>query len=180
MKMRQMMRPVFLALGVAAGAAVVAVPLVQAQPMGEMHRMPLDGPMMFGAGPRGDHMVDRWLAGATNVTKAQREQIRKIAKSAMDDLRSQREAGRALHEQMRDLLTQTNVDADAIEALRQKMLAHHDQVSRRMTQAMVEGARVLTPEQRTQIAAKAKARREMMERHMRERRALDGAAAPKD
>ncbi|MGA0611995.1 Spy/CpxP family protein refolding chaperone [Caldimonas sp. KR1-144] len=155
----------------ATGAASVTA--LQAQPMGEAHRMQIDGPMWHRGGPRVDHMVDRWLSGASNVTQAQRDEVRKIAEAARSDLRAQHETGRALHEQMRDLLAQPSIDADAIEALRQKMLAQHDQASRRMTQAMVDAARVLTPEQRAQAAAKAKARRDMMERHMRERRQLE-------
>ena len=35
---------------------------------------------------------------------------------------------------------------------RQQMLQLHDQASKRMTQAMVDVSRVLTPEQRKQIA----------------------------
>jgi Spy/CpxP family protein refolding chaperone len=42
---------------------------------------------------------------------------------------------------------------------------------------MVDAARVLTPEQRRQLAERMAQRRSMMERHERERRALD--AAPK-
>ena len=42
-----------------------------------------------------------------------------------------------------------------------------------MMQAMLEVSRVLTPEQRAQLAERMKQRREMMERHRRERRALE-------
>ena len=50
------------------------------------------------------------------------------------------------------LLAQPTVDADAVEALRQKQLAMHDAAGKRMTTAMLEISRVLTPEQRKQIA----------------------------
>jgi Spy/CpxP family protein refolding chaperone len=49
----------------------------------------------------------------------------------------------------------------------------HDAASKRMTGVMLEIARVLTPAQRQQIAADVKQRSEMMQRHHRERRALD-------
>lgn len=175
MNARQTMRPLVAALGLALAATLAVVPAVQAQPAG--HRMGMEGPMGPG-GPHDGHMIERMLSGASNVTQAQRDQIRQIAKAARDDLRSQRETGRTLHERMRDLLAQPNIDANAIEALRQQMLAQHDQTSRRMTQAMVDAAKVLTPEQRQQIAAKAKARQEMWQRHQQERRQLD-APAPK-
>jgi Spy/CpxP family protein refolding chaperone len=46
-----------------------------------------------------------------------------------------------------------------------------------MMQAMLDVSRVLTPEQRKQLAERMQQRRSMMERHMNERRALDGATA---
>lgn len=174
MNARLKVRALVAAMTLALGAGLAVSQAVQAQPV---DGMPHHGRMMRGEpGMHADRMINRWLSGARNVTPQQREQIRQIAKTAADDLRTQREAGRALHDQMRDLLTQPNIDANAVEALRQKMLAQHDQVSRRMTQAMLDAAGVLTPEQRQQIAAKAKARREMMERHKRERRQLDAPA----
>ena len=54
------------------------------------------------------------------------------------------------------------------------MMAQHDQASKRMLQAMLDISRVLTPEQRQQLAAKMKQRHEMMERHMKERRQVEG------
>ena len=73
-------------------------------------------------------------------------------------------AGRGLHDQMRQLFTQPTVDARAVETLRQQLLAQHDQASKRMMQAMLEGSRVLTPEQRAKMADMAGQRRAMMER----------------
>ena len=86
------------------------------------------------------------------------------------------QAGRALREEGMRLFTQANVDANAVEALRQKRLAQHDQASKRHLQAAVEVSRVLTPDQRKQLADGMNKRRQMMERHMHERRSMD---APK-
>ena len=85
------------------------------------------------------------------------------------DLRAQREAGRQLHDQQHALLTQPNVDVAAVEALRQQMLAQHDQASQRITQALVQASRVLSPEQRKLIGE----HRAMLERHRAERQALE-------
>ncbi len=120
-------------------------------------------------------MIDRMLDGV-NATDEQRSQIKQIAQSAAADLKAQRETGRALRERSMQLFTQPNVDANAVEALRQQMLQHHDQTSRRITQAMLDASRVLTPEQRVKLAERMKQRREMMERHRRERGQLE---APK-
>ena len=89
-----------------------------------------------------------------------------------------RESGRALLQQLLSLFTQPIVDAKALEALRQKLLAHHEQASRRMTQAMLDASRVLTPEQRKQMADRMAQRRSMMERHRAERQSLERGAAP--
>lgn len=95
----------------------------------------------------------------------QRTQIEAIMKSARDDLRSQHEQGRALREQMQALFVQPTVDANAVEALRQQMLARHDAASRRMTQAMLEASAVLGVEQRQQLAAAMAQRAERGPKH---------------
>jgi Spy/CpxP family protein refolding chaperone len=95
--------------------------------------------------------------------------------SARTDLKAQREAGRALREQGQALFTQPTVDARAAEALRQQLLAQHDQASKRTLQALLDVSRVLTPEQRKAIADRLAERRAMMERRRAER---DSAAKP--
>jgi periplasmic protein CpxP/Spy len=161
-----------LALALAAGFVQTA----HAQPgAGEpgMHRM--GHGMGMGGGMDGPRQMGRML-DAVNATDEQRSQIRQIMQAAMGDLRGQREAGRKLHEDMRALFTQPTVDANAAEALRQQMLARHDQASKRMMQAMVEASRVLTPEQRKTLAERMAQRRSMMERHRSERDTLDKPA----
>lgn len=130
---------------------------------------------MMGSPERMGRMVDRMLSGV-DATDEQRNQIKQIAQAAATDLKAQREAGRALRERSMQLFTQPNVDANAVEALRQQMLAQHDQTSRRITQALLDASRVLKPEQRTKLADKMKQRREMTQRHHQERSQLD---APK-
>jgi periplasmic protein CpxP/Spy len=126
-------------------------------------------PMM---GPRLDRMLD-----SVKATDAQRTQIRQIADAAAADLKAQRDSGRALHEQAAALFMQPTVDANAAEALRQQMMTRHDQASRRMLQAMLDVSRVLTPEQRVQLAQQMKQRHDLMQRHQQERRQMDGKPA---
>jgi len=151
--------------------AGLASTLAQAQPMGGHHGGP-DGAM---AGPLGGHMMERMLDNV-DATAEQRNRIREIAKTAAGDLRTQQESRRALREQAMTLFTQPIVDARAAESLRQQMLQQHDQASRRWMQAMLDASAVLTAEQRAKLAERMKQRRDLMERHQRERRALD---APK-
>ena len=163
------------------GAAFSAL-AVQAQPMspgghggpgGHRHSM-----MGGDHGYRGG-MDMQWAGRMLDHVKAtpeQRVQIQKIMEGARTDMQAHREAGKGLRAQLMQAMTQPNIDANAVEQVRQRMLAHHDQASKRRMQAMVDAARVLTPEQRRQLAERMSQRRDMMERHQRERRALE---APK-
>lgn len=121
---------------------------------------------MFGgpgdmAGRRIDHMLD-----GLNASDAQRAQIKQIAEAAANDLRGQREQRRALRARSMEIFAAPNVDAAAAEQVRQQMLALHDAQSRRMTAAMVEAARVLTPEQRAKLGERMKARSAAMQERM--------------
>lgn len=129
------------------------------------------GMMGMEGGPR---MMAR-LLDAVNATPEQRAQIKQLTDAAQADMRSQHDAGRKLHEQNQALFAQPTVDARAAEALRQQMLAQHDQASKRMLQLKLDVSRVLTPEQRKTLADRMAQRRSMMERHRAERDALDKA-----
>jgi len=157
-------------VAVAAGMA----PHANAQPH-EGSGGPGMGMMGMGPGMGAPHQMGRML-DAVGATDEQRSQIRQIMQAAMGDLRGQREAGRKLHQDMQALFTQPTVDARAVEALRQQMLAQHDQASKRLMQAMLDTSRVLTAEQRKTLADRMAQRRSMMERHRAEREALDKAA----
>jgi protein CpxP len=163
------------------GAALLAAVLgtvtlsAWAQPGGFGH----GGPGMHEGGPgmgmmMGGRGLERML-DSINATAEQRAQIKQIADSARTDMLAQRDSGKGLREQMAKLFAAPTVDANAVEALRAQMMAQHDAQSRRMTQAMVEASRVLTPEQRKQLADRMAQRREMMQRHLQERQQLDGA-----
>jgi periplasmic protein CpxP/Spy len=148
-----------LLLALAGGIALT----VQAAP--QQHRGGGPGMMMLAPGH-----VERML-DLVNATAEQRTQIQAIATAAQADLKAQREAGRALHEQSLQLFMQPTVDARAAESLRQQMLAQHDAASKRMLQAMLDTSRVLTPEQRQTLGQK------MAE--MRARHAEHGGSATK-
>ena len=141
------------------------------------------GPGLMGPGAMGgpgsggmfEGMLQR-LLDRVNATPEQRTQIQQILQANAGDMRAQHEAGRALREQAMALFAQPTVDAAALEALRQKQLTMHDAASKRMTATMLEVSRVLTPEQRKQMSDYMVQRRDMMQRHWRERQSID---APK-
>lgn len=129
------------------------------------------GPGMMG-GRHGERMLD-----SVGASAEQKTQMRQIMDTARTDLKPLREAAQGLHRQMQGLFAQPTVDARAVEALRQQLQANREQASKRMTQAMLDASRVLTPEQRKQMAERSEQRRGMMQRHRAERQSLDRGAA---
>ena len=85
------------------------------------------------------------------ASEAQRVQIQQLSQAAAPELKAQREAGRALRDQQRQLLSAATIDTNRAEQLRMQMVDHHDKTSRRRTQLMIDIAQVLTPEQRAQL-----------------------------
>ncbi len=161
--LRLMAATVLLAL--AAATAQTA----QAQPAGEhhgpRHGMRHGGPDMAMDSPR---MVERML-DAVSASAEQRAQVKQLADAARAEMKAQHESGRQLREQSAALFAQPTVDARAAEALRQQMMARHDQASKRQLQLMLDISRVLTPEQRKLLADRMVQRRAMMEKQRGEK-----------
>ena len=162
-------------LGLGVLMAILATVAISswAQPMGHGPGRGMGPDMMIGGPPEHvSRMVDHMLAGL-DVNDAQRGQIKQIAQAAAVDVKALRETGRGLRQSAMQVFTAPNVDANAAEALRQQMLAQHDQVSRRMLTAMLDISRVLTPDQRAKLAARAQERaakmHDRMEHMQRER-----------
>ncbi len=149
-------------LTVALALAGAAATVVQAQPT--MHHV---GPGMAGGPMLYDRMLD-----AVGASADQKARVHEILGRSHDEARAQHDSARALRQQMMALLAAPQVDAAAAENLRQQLLARHDAASRRHLQAMLDVSAVLTPEQRQKLAERAQTRREMMERHQRERQSV--------
>ena len=117
--------------------------------------------MGMGMAPMGGrhlaHLLDQ-----VKATDAQRQEIKLIEQAAQNDLKAVRDSSKSLHEQAMALMVQPQVDPVAAEKLRQQMLAGHDLMSKRMLQAMLDIAKVLTPAQRTQMAETMKKHHEKM------------------
>ena len=149
-------------LAVATVLALSSLGAMNAQAMGHMGHMDRmgghGGPEMMMMGGRLEHMLDM-----VDATDAQRAQIKQIMSAAKQDLKAQRGDGRSLHEQGMTLFAAPNIDAAAIEALRVQISAQRDVASKRMGQAMVEAARVLTPEQRAKLVERMKKMARMAE-----------------
>jgi Spy/CpxP family protein refolding chaperone len=136
-----------------------------------MHPAMHHGPGMRGgeSGMMGERMFDQ-----VGVSAEQKAKIRDIMKAAHTDVEARRAEGRQLHQAMAAALAAPQVDAAAAEAVRQKLQAQRDAVSKRHLQAMLDVSAVLTPEQRQKLSERMRARHDMMERHHRERDAMEG------
>lgn len=164
----------------AAGWVALATSVMMAFAAPAMAQHP-EGP---GPGPGGlwaPKRMARMLDGI-NATPEQRQQIGQITQSLMPELKSMRQAQRALMEKNLALLSAPVIDEAQIEQNRQQMLAQHAQLSQRMSAAFIQMAKVLTPEQRTQLAQHMKDRMARQGRHPMARRGhpghLDAPGAP--
>jgi len=108
------------------------------------------GPGFFAGGPIGH------LFAAAEPTEAQRTQLKQIFETVRTDIKTQHETLHTLRQQTQALLIAPTVDAAAVEALRVKQSTLQDQISKRETQALVEAARLLTPEQRAKLTERMK------------------------
>ncbi len=121
----------------------------------------------MGMMPFGRHLDH--LLTEVKASDAQRQQIKQITDKARADVQALHEQGKGLHERTMALWTAPKLDAAEAEKLRQQMLAQHDQVSKRMTQAMLDVGNVLTPEQRAKAAELIKSHRAHMGDRMGDR-----------
>ena len=142
-----------------------------ADPQGGMGEHRMGGHGMGGHG-KGQGREMAGMLDAAKATPEQRTQIQKLTQTVRSDMQAQRQAGMALHQQEQTLFAQPNVDARAVEALRQQKLAMMDQASKRMTQLKLDISAVLTPEQRKAVADRMAQRRSMHDRHQAERESL--------
>jgi periplasmic protein CpxP/Spy len=110
---------------------------------------------------RGDpeHMSQRHLdhmAKAADATPEQKTKLAAIAKAAEADIKPLHDQLRANHERVAALYTVPAIDRAAVEQHRAEQSKIMEQISRRQSQARLDSAEVLSPEQRTKLAAMLK------------------------
>lgn len=93
------------------------------------------------------------LAWAVDATDAQKQQLTQIAQGMVNDLLPAHEKMRSARGKIANLLRAPKTDRSALEALRAEHLALADDVSKRIAQGMADAADVLTPQQRSKLAA---------------------------
>ncbi len=110
-----------------------------------------------------DYRVGR-LVRDVGGTQQQKDRLVAIALAAQADLRPLRDQRRQARLLELDLLAAPVIDRVALERARVARMQAADARSRRVLQARADAAEVLTPEQRSQLAARLKQR---IERHQR-------------
>jgi protein CpxP len=108
------------------------------------------------------------------ATDGQRAQIKGIWEGLRPQLKATHEQHAQLRKQITQAMTATTIDPAAIEKLRQQSVQLMDKASTLMTRGFVESARVLTPEQRKQVAAELEKSREERRAHFEEGGMHDG------
>ena len=96
--------------------------------------------------------MDRVLTDA-GASDSQKSQVKAIWAGLGPQLKAAHQEHRQLREQIEQALAAPNIDAAAIEKLRQQSVQSIDKTSTLLTQGMVSTARVLTPEQRAKVVA---------------------------
>jgi protein CpxP len=102
-----------------------------------------------------DHVL-KHLYVEIDATDAQQAQISPLVQQAVNDLLPMHTQLQAAHAQAIAALTQNTVDRTALEAARVAHLQLADQASKRLTQLLADVDDVLTPAQRTALAAHLK------------------------
>lgn len=149
------------------GSLLLAVSAAAVMPaFAQGHHGPGAHHAAMGGGPGGSPRHMERLLSSVNATDAQKAQIKQINDAARADLKAQHEAGRALRDKLRAVMSAPTIDTNAAEQLRLQMVAQHDQVSKRRLQMMLDVAQVLTPEQRAKLAEQMAKRGERMRDHM--------------
>lgn len=94
-----------------------------------------------------------------DATPEQRDRIATILKGAVNDLQASRKQHMQARRQSLELLAAPTIDRARLEKLRIEQMQLGDASSRRLLQAMMDAAEVLTPQQRAKIVERWQQRR---------------------
>ena len=100
-----------------------------------------------------ERRVNRVL-GLVDASSEQKQKVRAIFEKAANDLYGTRDQRRANRRAMAEALTAATIDKAKVEQLRADRMKLADGTSKRLTDALVEAAEVLTPAQRADLAAR--------------------------
>lgn len=144
------------ASGTSAGHGGLPVAMAGGPFAGFMHAR--GGDRMGGMSDFVEWRIERTLRDV-GASAEQIARIREIADGARADVLPRMREMHGTREAVRDILTAPTIDREAAERLRAERFEEFEAVSERITQAMLDAAEVLTPEQREALAARMEERR---------------------
>jgi Spy/CpxP family protein refolding chaperone len=97
----------------------------------------------------------KYVLSDVDATAEQKAQITSIMQSTATDVHAVADEHSALHRQLHEILSAQTIDRQRLEAVRADGLRLADQASKRILDGIADAADVLTPEQRTELAAHA-------------------------
>jgi periplasmic protein CpxP/Spy len=95
----------------------------------------------------------KYLLSDVDATAEQKAQVTAILQGAAQDVHALAGQHMAAHKELHQLLSAPSIDRARLETLRTDHLQLADDASKRILQALADSADVLTPQQRTQLAA---------------------------
>lgn len=113
------------------------------------------GPGAMGADRFADHIEHhvKHVLSDVDATAEQEAQITSILKAAALDVHALADEHHAAHERLHELLIAPAIDRAQLETLRADQMRLADDASKRIVQGIADAAEVLSPEQRTTLAA---------------------------
>jgi len=105
-----------------------------------------------------ERRVNRVL-GLVDASTEQKQKVRAVFEKAANDLYGNRDKRVENRRAMREALAAATIDHNKVEQLRQDRMKLADATSKRLSDALVEAAEVLTPAQRADLAARMQRRR---------------------
>jgi protein CpxP len=105
-----------------------------------------------------ERRVNRVL-GIVDASTEQRQKVRAIFEKAANDLYGARDKRIENHRALAEALAAATIDHGTVEQLRAERMKLADATSKRLMDALVEAAEVLTPAQRADLAARLQRRR---------------------
>lgn len=144
-----------------AAVGLLGLMVVTASACGRHH-----GPGPYGM-LHGDEEIDldhlrhgaRWMLRSADPSDEQLDEIAIIAKGAIEQMRGLHEGHEAHRAELAAAFSSQVVDRDALERLRGEALSRMEDGSKRVVDALVQVAEVLTPEQRATLIAEHEKRR---------------------
>ena len=102
-----------------------------------------------------EYRLDQMLTEA-GASDDQKDKVKTIVTTTIDDVRPNREARKAMRDEIIKLIEAPTIDRNAIEALRAKQMSQFEERSKAIAKAVADAAEVLTPEQRKKLVEEMK------------------------